>query len=745
MKNKSFFYTILKCSLVMMILPLVTTILLFLWTENTMKDHIQQTSDRTLNQFLSLADQDMEDFRDACIALGENRECQKYASYGITDPDMMGYQALLVKQELMKLHDYRLAEILIYYPHTDRIISGPNGVASADDYFVSFFGDITDYRERFAAILECVSKQPILLSVDIGEEDETLCVAMRKKYIGDHQQDFIIVLMLQNNYLSELMEKNELKDSGSLMIFDKQRELLISSDHLMHYNMSDYNGETALYDLKTEQGTYIMQVVPSKSVDGYYGFAVDSEEFWQELKMLRFWCVAIIVVCVLVNIVVAFYGTQKVFKPVKGVVKKIEKEGFPRYNQLEHSEMEFIERILELSTERNKASVTEKKTDTLLARDRLIFDTLRGEKVATKADLEKFGLCEHSDRYMVALLFVQQKNDMDSQMQGFILKNTFEEIAGFDGWGILIDQGPNQYALLMNLAENVSTKKRLEDLRACQQYISQQLDMKFIISLGSCCRGIENISQSHDEASLAMRYQYLLSASGVICYEDVKDRGFNYFPHLESALSQKIINYIGDREQKIPEEQFVAEIVDMCGIDGNSSMESIECFKYEILSALNKAYLIAGGAEDQKECLAELMTQPNWELFRAQLVKNLKYLSHVEHSGNRQDKICMHCMRYIQEHYSDPGLSITALGDEFQMSPYYVSQLFKSKYGVSVPDYITKIRIEHAKADLVSSGKSVKHIAEENGFVNSNVFIRNFKRYEGMTPGEYRKEKEVVR
>ena len=742
MKNKSFFYTILKCSLVMMILPLVTTILLYFWAENTMKDHIQETSDKTLNQFLSLVDKDIGDFRDASVALGENRECQKYASYGKTAPQMMGYQAVLVRQELMKLYNSKLAEILIYYPYTDRIISGPNGVASADDYFASYYGHIADYREHFAAILECDSKQPVLLSLDINEEDRVLCVAMRKNFMGDHQQDFIIVQILQTNYLSELLEKNQLEDDGSLMIFDKKQNLLISSDRLYHYHMNDYNGEAALYDLETEQGTYIMQVTPSQSVEGYYGFATDSEEFWQELKILRFWCIVIIAACVLINVAVAFYGTQKVFKPVKGVVKKIEKEGFPPYNRLEHSEMEFIERILDLSTEKNKIYDTGRKNDTLLARDRLIFDVLRGEKVAGKADLEKFDLREHSERYMVALLFVQQKNDMDSQMQGFILKNTFEEVAGFGGWGVLIDQGPNQYALLMNLAENVTADKRMEDLRACQAYISQQLEMKFIIALGNDCRGVENIKQSYEEASLAMRYQYLLFASGVIRYEEVKDRDFSYFPHLESALSQKIIHYIGDQEQKIPEEQFVAEIVDMCGIGGNSSMESIECFKYEILSALNKAYLISGDTEDQKKYLAELMTQPNWELFRAQLVKILKYLSHVEHTGNRQDKVCMHCMRYIQEHYNDPALSITALGDEFQMSPYYVSQLFKSKYGISVPDYITKIRIEHAKADLVSSGKSVKDIAEENGFVNSNVFIRNFKRYEGMTPGEYRKGRE---
>lgn len=33
---------------------------------------------------------------------------------------------------------------------------------------------------------------------------------------------------------------------------------------------------------------------------------------------------------------------------------------------------------------------------------------------------------------------------------------------------------------------------------------------------------------------------------------------------------------------------------------------------------------------------------------------------------------------------------------------------------------------------------SIKEIAESNGFLNSNSFIRNFKRNEGLTPGAYR-------
>ena len=63
---------------------------------------------------------------------------------------------------------------------------------------------------------------------------------------------------------------------------------------------------------------------------------------------------------------------------------------------------------------------------------------------------------------------------------------------------------------------------------------------------------------------------------------------------------------------------------------------------------------------------------------------------------------------------------------------------FKDKYQLSIPDYISRTRINHAKRQLRETNCSIQEIAQDNGFLNSNSFIRVFKKQEGITPGVYR-------
>ena len=57
---------------------------------------------------------------------------------------------------------------------------------------------------------------------------------------------------------------------------------------------------------------------------------------------------------------------------------------------------------------------------------------------------------------------------------------------------------------------------------------------------------------------------------------------------------------------------------------------------------------------------------------------------------------------------------------------------------MTIADYITQVRIRHVKEELKNTNHSIQKIAENNGFSNSQTFIRIFKKLEGITPGMYR-------
>ena len=80
------------------------------------------------------------------------------------------------------------------------------------------------------------------------------------------------------------------------------------------------------------------------------------------------------------------------------------------------------------------------------------------------------------------------------------------------------------------------------------------------------------------------------------------------------------------------------------------------------------------------------------------------------------------------------------LSDEFHLSAQYISQLFKSEIGVNLLAYLTNIRMEQAKKLLLATPLSIADISAQSGYADYRVFTKVFKKTEGVTPSQYRRE-----
>ena len=83
---------------------------------------------------------------------------------------------------------------------------------------------------------------------------------------------------------------------------------------------------------------------------------------------------------------------------------------------------------------------------------------------------------------------------------------------------------------------------------------------------------------------------------------------------------------------------------------------------------------------------------------------------------------------------------MTGAAAALYMNPNYISQLFKKEAGVTFVHYVTQKRVDDAKKLLVTTQKTLSDIAIEVGFNDSFYFIKTFKKFVGVTPGQYRME-----
>jgi len=93
---------------------------------------------------------------------------------------------------------------------------------------------------------------------------------------------------------------------------------------------------------------------------------------------------------------------------------------------------------------------------------------------------------------------------------------------------------------------------------------------------------------------------------------------------------------------------------------------------------------------------------------------------------------------FIDKNYNKEALNIAMVGDYFNITPYYASNIFKKSEGHGMLDYIGKVRIEKAKELMNSDDFTIEAISREVGFANVRTFMRAFVKYENITPGKYK-------
>ncbi|MDR0138922.1 response regulator [Metabacillus idriensis] len=104
---------------------------------------------------------------------------------------------------------------------------------------------------------------------------------------------------------------------------------------------------------------------------------------------------------------------------------------------------------------------------------------------------------------------------------------------------------------------------------------------------------------------------------------------------------------------------------------------------------------------------------------------------------NLQDDIPNRMKQHIKKN-CHTDLSLEAMAKEFNLSPQYVSKIFKEELGISYIDYLTKCRIEKAKKMMEKGSHSLKEIAFEVGYNDPNYFSRVFKKVCKKSPSQYK-------
>ena len=110
----------------------------------------------------------------------------------------------------------------------------------------------------------------------------------------------------------------------------------------------------------------------------------------------------------------------------------------------------------------------------------------------------------------------------------------------------------------------------------------------------------------------------------------------------------------------------------------------------------------------------------------------------VENDTTGRNTVEKEMVSYIQQNYTGKIL-LREFGEQFHLSEKYISRYFKEHFHITLSQYVTYLRLEHAKQMLQETDISVTEAAMQSGYQNISYFIRSFKKTYGVSPLKYRK------
>lgn len=111
-----------------------------------------------------------------------------------------------------------------------------------------------------------------------------------------------------------------------------------------------------------------------------------------------------------------------------------------------------------------------------------------------------------------------------------------------------------------------------------------------------------------------------------------------------------------------------------------------------------------------------------------------------ERTKSGDDDVKNKLLLYINEHLTDPELSVEQIANSVFLSKSRIMHVFKDSVDCPVHKYIIKKRLVLAK-EYLAKNEQVIDVYEKCGFSDYNSFFRSFKKEYGITPKEYAKMK----
>lgn len=698
-------------------------IAIYYYVRNIVVEKEIDTSKDYLNYVRLIFDGELSQIKERMYAFLGDPENVKNLN-NITDD--ISNQVKLVKALTNFKNNSRMVDQCYLYNKEIPYVLGNNGTESKSvlfDYFYSYYNmndsqiaDMLDKEKKFRTIpgrTVSSGKNKFVTSAWYGKPKDVISLVTGVNYSSNSSR---LVVAIDEKDIYNVLTNTNIVSYGEAYIIDRNGYIISSSDSNKTGNkfdeallneINEYNN--GIYKLNFHNNLVVYE--KSKFFDGYYVTVIPYSHFLKNINTIRYIFMYSLIVLAILGIVVSGMFSRSFYEPILALMGKFNTS--KTYGKEYKDEFALINSLIENIQDNNS---------------RYEENAALGKMMETGDYFETIEKIFRYESFLTIVITSYLPTKITEYVQDYIVGNKLG-----DNYLLKATKGNEGDCYLVVNGREIDMQSVMDYILELKKSLDEKCGVFTAIGIGNICSGIQELNISLKNALIAIKQGVSHDEQCIFKYQDkVKDVFKIYFP---MDFEDRIMDVLtSGSEDKV--DALISNIFEQ-----NHGLPHI--YMKIIYNEFTNVYIKIANKYEYSFNLNGITINIDHE-YRVSHAKNYivqlyqELLPIIRVHRDTTKTVANFILDYIEKNYSKEDMNIEEIADKLNLSPAYVSTLFKKSNGTSFSQYLFVYRINKAKELLANTNYSVKEVSQKVGGGTYNSFIRSFGKALGISPGEYR-------